>query len=273
MSEKICCPKCEHSSECKVYILPGDIEVDYCPVCDGVWFDQGEVAEKLEFSRDFPDFQQVLENAKETKFTCPRCSVNKLLEMQFIPEDPLLIDCCPDCKGIWLDGGELYSIDKISRRQDLKKINLLKVLYTLKTKVKKPRKYRCPNCKTNNMYTFETSEAVKIELCQDCKGIWFDAGEAARTIELASDIPEFEQVYKQKKTSMKDCPKCIKKYLVEFPFSTRFELLIDYCETCHGLWLDPGEFEKLEELANDLEAKGNRLYTARRELQGEGWLK
>lgn len=42
---------------------------------------------------------------------CPNCSV----EMQIVQKNEIDIDYCPECKGVWLDRGE---IDKIARIQN-----------------------------------------------------------------------------------------------------------------------------------------------------------
>ena len=53
---------------------------------------------------------------------CPHCSVNLLMT----DRQGIEIDCCPDCRGVWLDRGELdklversnAQIESIRRRDD-----------------------------------------------------------------------------------------------------------------------------------------------------------
>lgn len=54
---------------------------------------------------------------------CPRCSTKPLLEKE---RDGVTIDQCPDCRGVWLDRGELERIlartqaefDELERARD-----------------------------------------------------------------------------------------------------------------------------------------------------------
>ncbi|MFC1742661.1 zf-TFIIB domain-containing protein [Candidatus Riflebacteria bacterium] len=133
MSEIIFCPKCTSMPELKVVNMKEDLEVDSCPQCEGIWFDKGEISVKLNIAQDFPDFHEVLKKAKPTEYRCPRCQDRKLLEMQFIPEDPIMIDFCESCRGLWLDGGEMYSLDRIAKSPELKDVNFLKTVSQIKT--------------------------------------------------------------------------------------------------------------------------------------------
>ena len=47
----------------------------------------------------------------DRKLQCPNCSV----EMQIVQKNEIDIDYCPECKGVWLDRGE---IDKIASIQN-----------------------------------------------------------------------------------------------------------------------------------------------------------
>jgi Zn-finger nucleic acid-binding protein len=48
------------------------------------------------------------EDAEEGERMCPRCSV-KMSVFQY-PTTHVTVDMCPDCHGLWLDGGELVEI-------------------------------------------------------------------------------------------------------------------------------------------------------------------
>ncbi|MFC1745160.1 zf-TFIIB domain-containing protein [Candidatus Riflebacteria bacterium] len=268
MSLKISCPKCDNNPELEIIVLPGEIEVDYCIKCEGIWFDEGELSQKLEFSRDIPDFQAALERARPGDFLCPACTKEKLLIMEYIPKSRLLIDFCQSCKGIWLDGGEIYRLQEIISKAKTPDIRFLKVAYLLKNRLNR-KEFFCPGCHSENLYNFSSGEEYRVDLCRDCKGLWFDAGETAQAVNLSRDIPEFEEVYKLKKETHKSCPKCIGKNLVEFPFSNKSDLLIDYCEVCCGIWLDPEEILKLEEIAPALEG----FRRTKMKLTEEGWVK
>ncbi|MFC1745828.1 zf-TFIIB domain-containing protein [Candidatus Riflebacteria bacterium] len=273
MSKKNCCPKCENQAFTN-YELPGGITADCCPKCEGLWFEKGEVAKKLRFSRDFPNYKEVAKTAKKSKFFCPVCREIKLERMKFIPEDPLLIEHCPSCRGIWLDATKRNSLKKIAKRKDLKKINFLKAAYLLKDRLARHIRFLCPNCKRTNFFTFKTSKNVSLDFCKDCKGVWLDASDTKVVLNRKKDIPEFDAVYKLKKKTRKPCPKCHGKigFMVEFPFSTKFDLLIDYCEKCGGIWCDSFEFEKLKHIGRGVMPEERWLYEAKKELTKAGEL-
>jgi len=76
--------------------------VDTCVDCGGTWFDSGELTIVLGVSRKIR-----LKRAEPTDLICPRCpGEQKLLETAY-PSTDVKIDVCPDCRGNWLDQGEL----------------------------------------------------------------------------------------------------------------------------------------------------------------------
>lgn len=52
---------------------------------------------------------------------CPNCNVNLLMTQR----DSVEIDYCPECRGVWLDRGELDKI--IERNAPMQRINGFKV--------------------------------------------------------------------------------------------------------------------------------------------------
>lgn len=99
------CPKCQAHLK-KVPTKQGVI-VDYCPSCQGVWLDEGEI---FMFSKKPKWMAEVLGkgllNAHPSQRRCPRCNTNNMLEGGFF-EDKLQIDQCQTCKGLWFDDGEM----------------------------------------------------------------------------------------------------------------------------------------------------------------------
>lgn len=108
------CPKCQGV----MHEIPFEgVVVDFCDSCKGIWFDEDELAFTTELSTDIPNISEVEKEARTTEYSCPRCgSQQKLQEMKFIPVETLLIDRCPQCKGLWIDKGELPKIEAIAAR-------------------------------------------------------------------------------------------------------------------------------------------------------------
>jgi uncharacterized protein len=108
------CPACGHGLVAKHV---DDLVVDACDGgCGGVWFDNGEIEEVDD--RDevagsvLTGIEQRWASAvnHERKRACPRCEGILMQKRQYGPRQPVEIDECPGCGGIWLDAGELEAI-------------------------------------------------------------------------------------------------------------------------------------------------------------------
>jgi Zn-finger nucleic acid-binding protein len=109
------CPVCRKGA---LIIEYNHIELDYCPVCQGVWFDSGELELLLE-SAGLGDHRRYMEEmvsapeakTSEKKRKCPIC--HSKMKKTYIDEDKkILIDACRVGHGIWFDGGEIQSLVK-----------------------------------------------------------------------------------------------------------------------------------------------------------------
>lgn len=91
------------------------IEVDHCTSCNGTWFNKGElnVLEKIS-EPTLLEIRKILKNKEQKKILyCPSCENNiELHKAKHSKDRKVIIDYCPDCKGIWLDKGELEAIQK-----------------------------------------------------------------------------------------------------------------------------------------------------------------
>jgi Zn-finger nucleic acid-binding protein len=105
------CPKCEGAG--LVPLELGDILLDRCERCAGIWFDHGELeavigaggAARLELV-------EATDAGRGPRGPCPRCSV----EMQAVvasraPTRQVQVDRCPSCMGLWLDRKRLEQIE------------------------------------------------------------------------------------------------------------------------------------------------------------------
>ena len=117
---------------------------------------------------------------------------------------------------------------------------------------------RCPKC---GMPLLEfTFRGVRIDQCAGCEGIWLDAGELKRvlrarpgpdiSLELALEQAWAEaelkgldaaEALRLKAAHHMKCPRCGGP-LEEVPFR---DLPTDLCIQCRGVWLDPGELERV----------------------------
>ena len=104
------CPKCK--SETLVGFKVEDVAVDRCSSCDGIWFDAQELVELLaEDAKQVASLRRgsMHEELAGKKGNCPRDG-GELLRVYSAVDRTVIIDACPDCRGIWLDGGEFEKL-------------------------------------------------------------------------------------------------------------------------------------------------------------------
>jgi Zn-finger nucleic acid-binding protein len=107
------CPACAAPLES----LPLEgMSVDICRHgCGGIFFDNFELARVDQSHEKLGDALATLEShpaavVVREKRPCPKCMGFTMLQHKFSREKPVLVDECPNCAGIWLDGGELAEI-------------------------------------------------------------------------------------------------------------------------------------------------------------------
>ncbi|MCO6042334.1 zf-TFIIB domain-containing protein [Aeoliella sp. ICT_H6.2] len=120
--------KCPRDGAELTTVRIGDVEIDKCHHCDGLWFDQGEldrvrkldrteVEERLEQQYGSPEVA-----AGEVKgyMRCPRCSEGRLQEFTYTYGNRVRIDRCNECLGMWVDDKELDAI--LGEQKQLEKL-------------------------------------------------------------------------------------------------------------------------------------------------------
>lgn len=108
---------------------------------------------------------------------------------------------------------------------------------------------KCPNCKNPLKQT--TYKGVRVDECENCKGIWFDEGELRAAKDNTDnylrwiDFVIFEDKPNKYTTapSKKICPKCKEKLKSQTFMHSK--VVIDACPQCKGIWLDNHEFENI----------------------------
>lgn len=126
------CPLCKENLDTAIFY---GVEVDYCPICLGMFFEEDELRlakdEKDDELRwldiDLWKKEEDFKVKKSQKF-CPACRLPLYeinygeSEIRFTPtksRDGIKVDICYNCKGIWLDRGEFRKImDYLKERAD-----------------------------------------------------------------------------------------------------------------------------------------------------------
>ncbi len=100
------CPKCEGSME---EVTCGEIKVDRCSQCKGIWFDmlEAEHLKDMEGSEAIdtgdPELSGKYNEMKHVK--CPVCH-GEMVGMVDAQQPHIWYESCPVCYGIFFDAGE-----------------------------------------------------------------------------------------------------------------------------------------------------------------------
>ncbi|MBU4305973.1 MAG: zf-TFIIB domain-containing protein [Candidatus Omnitrophica bacterium] len=115
------CPKCLGNLQKKKM---EDMEVDVCFVCEGIWFDAGELEAVIKGdSKNFnyidvgreefdgEEAENLRADLDRQSGKCPRCEDGTLLmRRKYEKKETVNVDICPKGHGLWLDGGEINSL-------------------------------------------------------------------------------------------------------------------------------------------------------------------
>lgn len=106
------CPRCETSFGSRTI---GDVQVDECSTCGGLWFDADELRRaKDETDSDLAwmDFELWRHadrfRVSERPVECPRCQ-STMVAIEY-DTTGVEVDFCTECRAVWLDAGELDKI-------------------------------------------------------------------------------------------------------------------------------------------------------------------
>ena len=103
---------------------------------------------------------------------CPRDQV-QLTPTRFLGQ---LIDACPQCDGVWLDEGELEKL-----------LGLEAAWQPGPEATEEENSGVCPVCHlTMQCRYFSAAEKVVVDCCNKCSGVWLDAEELRRILQLRS---------------------------------------------------------------------------------------
>ncbi len=106
---------------------------------------------------------------------CPKCSTETVCKLI----GDVQIDYCSNgCKGIWFDEGELKKIkENASLVSDLENMDC-NVSIKPKEEAVADKPIMCPRCNLEMFrYNWGVNSNIFIDSCDECSGIWFDAGE------------------------------------------------------------------------------------------------
>jgi uncharacterized protein len=128
---------------------------------------------------------------------------------------------------------------------------------------------KCPNCKTEDLAAFKIND-VHVHTCEICHGFWIAKDELEQIKDkIPSDAWFHIDIWDDKnkavaKGSDKICPVCSSSlYSVDWDNS---HLILELCKICNGIWLDRGEFKKVNQYIKDT-ADDQILHNYRKTLE------
>jgi len=102
---------------------------------------------------------------------CPKCGTT-LVKKSY--KGMMEVDCCPNCRGMWLDFEELDRLEDVTFDQDEYKGSLLhRDTETV---------YACPLCESKLREFQYRLYDLKLDTCEQGHGFWLDAGEDVRVM-------------------------------------------------------------------------------------------
>jgi Zn-finger nucleic acid-binding protein len=102
---------------------------------------------------------------------CPKCGTTLVKKFY---KGMMEVDCCPNCRGMWLDFDELDHLEDVVFDQDQYKGSLIH----REAETNSP----CPHCEAN-LWEFQYRlYDLKLDTCENGHGFWLDAGEDVRVM-------------------------------------------------------------------------------------------
>jgi Zn-finger nucleic acid-binding protein len=106
----------------------------------------------------------------------------------------------------------------------------------------------CPRCATSMATSVHpgpaTGRDIEVDVCGECRGLWLDAAEIAQAYrDLGGEAARLRTHVGRgaRTTTMADCPRC-GAGMGDLAY---FEVDIDLCPGCGGVWIDGPELEAL----------------------------
>ncbi len=109
----------------------------------------------------------------------------------------------------------------------------------------------CPRChkKLTSKTIRDINVSIQVDHCNNCGGTWFDEGELSVIDTLIEPtMLEIRKIPNMNTQLLKlECPSCnIKHKMIKTKHPRDSKVIMDFCETCKGIWLDKGELDAIQ---------------------------
>jgi len=102
---------------------------------------------------------------------CPKCGTT-LVRKSY--KGMMEVECCPNCRGMWLDFEELDRLEDVAFDDDNHKGSLVHR--------EKGTNFFCPHCESHLQEFQYRLYNLRLDTCQNGHGFWLDAGEDVRVM-------------------------------------------------------------------------------------------
>ena len=111
---------------------------------------------------------------------CPVCKI----DMFVLEFEQVEIDFCLECRGVWLDSGEL---ELVGEKAGILQEDLLTALETAPPDAEqRGAKRKCPVCRARlEKVTAALAPPLELDRCPRGHGLWFDQGELSAVVRAA----------------------------------------------------------------------------------------
>ncbi|MEM7183066.1 MAG: Bax inhibitor-1 family protein [Spirochaetota bacterium] len=110
---------------------------------------------------------------------------------------------------------------------------------------------KCPSC-GEYMYS-KKIRGIDLDFCPSCRGTWFDHSELAAALQTKSDL-HASSIYTSSTRTEMECPVCTTT-LYHKAYAQHFDVEVDQCHSCSGIFVDKGEITKIKEFNKNLQEK------------------
>ncbi len=96
--------------------------------------------------------------------------------------DGVLVDSCPTCEGIWLDGGELEMLKNGARK------TTEEILLQARSEISREKRRlvtaheMCPRCQQDKLHE-KIVAGTALDTCASCGGLYFDWSELSKVLQ------------------------------------------------------------------------------------------
>ena len=212
-TKALICPECHVTLYSFAFPQAPQVRLDACPSCKGIWADDGELqalysaAKCIAHVPQIPDPRRAARQAHDlfrprhcsgcgkintgmgelcrgcgatlaahSEVLCPNCD-SILSRRRF---GTVTLDICGDCTGVWLDAGELSTLTQF-RPNELAQLQEAAGKYSGgSVQWKLNPTPLCPRCCVGMVQPQQVyASGVQLEQCEQCNGLWVDAGQLA----------------------------------------------------------------------------------------------